>query len=75
MLAILLSSFGKLLVVPMMVWDYDLAFAYAIQLFVLSSNRLALQTRERPVVGLSFLTGSCFQCSGTRAWLERLSLC
>lgn len=53
MLAILVSSFGKLLVIPMMIWPYDIQFAYAVHVFVLSSNRLSLQTCEhRSLFGL-----------------------
>lgn len=31
----------------MMIWDYDVMFGSAVQLFVLSSNILALQTLHR----------------------------
>lgn len=42
--AVLLASFGKFMVIPMMIWDYDISFAVAIHVFVLSCTRLALQT-------------------------------
>ena len=42
-MSLLLSSFGKLFAVLMMVWDYDLSFFALLNLFVLSSNVVALR--------------------------------
>jgi hypothetical protein len=36
--ALLVSSFGKLFVLVMVVWDYDAVFGTAIEFFVMTSN-------------------------------------
>lgn len=41
--ALLMSSFAKLFVLLMMIWDYDLIFARLIDLFVLTSNVTAMR--------------------------------
>ena len=42
-MAMLLSSFGKFLILLMMIWDYDLMFGFALQIFVLTSNATAIK--------------------------------
>eukprot|EP01083_Nonionella_stella_P158002 513599_1 len=37
-MAILISSFGRLLILLMMIWDYDVKFGSAVNVFVLTSN-------------------------------------
>ena len=41
--AVVMSSFGKLLIVLMMVWDYQAGSAYVLNLFVYGSNTIALK--------------------------------
>ena len=42
-MCVLISSFGKGLYLLMMVWDYPLSFCNSIELFILSSNFVALR--------------------------------
>lgn len=59
-MAVLLSSFGKLFIVSMMIWDYSSVYGYIINLFVLTSNITALRgiahQRSSSILALPFLS-------------------
>uniref|UniRef100_A0A6A7G8X0 Protein ARV n=1 Tax=Hirondellea gigas TaxID=1518452 RepID=A0A6A7G8X0_9CRUS len=53
-MAILISTFGRLLIVLMMIWDYDVNFGRVVNIFILTSNITATKV---------FLDGSGMQAS------------
>eukprot|EP00475_Leptophrys_vorax_P028933 TRINITY_DN42171_c0_g1_i1.p1 TRINITY_DN42171_c0_g1~~TRINITY_DN42171_c0_g1_i1.p1 ORF type:complete len:209 (-),score=47.73 TRINITY_DN42171_c0_g1_i1:663-1289(-) len=52
---ILLSSFGKLTTILMMIWDYDINFGRVVNLFVLTSNITSIQVYLNTSSALAFV--------------------
>jgi hypothetical protein len=54
-MTMLLSSFGKLTTILMMIWDYDINFGRVVNLFVLTSNITSIQVYLNTSSALAFV--------------------
>ncbi|KAF5464615.1 hypothetical protein F2P56_014681 [Juglans regia] len=70
LLAILISSYFKIFLVAMMVWEFPSSVIFIIDLFVLSSNTMAVQVITES--GMSKCIGACFIAHAVKAFTSQV---
>lgn len=60
-MALIISSFGKMLLILMVIWDYkQLEYSWLVSIIVLASNVEALSGRQTNMLAYSNVTLICF---------------